>query len=118
VSPKRHRDGASGESLAPDSLDSRRNRPTEVPANRLFPKFFLTGDSVRFERLGAAPETRFAHCSTVCCGRFVQMRMSQNPLWNRGFMHFEKYRAMARACCGAKRARLRDVDRARTTASV
>jgi hypothetical protein len=46
------------------------------------------------------------------------MPMSQNPLWNRGFMHFEKSRAIARARCGAKRARLGDVDGTRTTASV
>jgi hypothetical protein len=89
-----------------------------VLARGHFPKFFFIDDSGRLERLRAVSATRRARCATVCCGLLVQMRMSQNPLWNRGFMHFEKYRAIARACCGARRARLRDAGGARTTASV
>jgi hypothetical protein len=118
LSPKRHRGDAGGESLAADSRDSRRIRSTEVLAHGHFPKKFFTGDSARSEHLGEASAMQLARCPAACSAVAKQMPTLQNPLWNRGFEHFQEIRTRSLARCGGRRERLRAVDRARTTGSV
>jgi len=85
---------------------------------RAFSKIFFTADSALSGYLGEAVAVLRARCSAVCRDVAMQLMMSQNPLWNRGFKHFEKLCTMLRARCAGERLRLRAVDRARTTGSV